>query len=89
VLIRTPRKGSLKWPNMAGFPRAKPKRRCCIEKQKSFLAQKKRKSSDTEKTCCLFVGKRMTKSGFSARGAKIGDMKTDGGYNLCDTCAHE
>jgi hypothetical protein len=37
----------------------------------------------------LFVGKCWLKSGFSARKAKLGNMKTDGGYFTSVTHVHK
>jgi hypothetical protein len=59
-----------------------------MQKQKA-VAQKKHKLSDAEETSALSAGKRTMKCGFNVRDAKIGHMKTDGGFCFCDICADE
>jgi hypothetical protein len=56
-----------------------------VQKQKLWLRESKNPQI-LRRLAILSVGKRTIKSGFSARGAKIGDtnMKAGGDYYFCD-----
>jgi hypothetical protein len=88
VLTGTPHKKSMNRPNIAGLSGVKPIRKTLYAKTRG-VAQRSRGHQMLRRIAALFVGKRTVKPGFSARGANIGHTKTDGGYYICDTRAHE